>query len=92
MNYPMVDAWISTNVSDTGVKEKLLQLSKECQPLPIPLAPLETVNRVKEVESIMKGVRRFHIYMECMNLGGTEICMKKEMEHMKEKWDNMNYP
>ncbi|XP_063880968.1 scoloptoxin SSD14-like isoform X6 [Scylla paramamosain] len=92
MNYPLVDAWISTNVSDAGVREKLLRLSKECQPLPIPLAPLETVERMEDVESIMKGVRKFHIYMDCMNLGGTDICMNKEMERVKEKWDNMNYP
>lgn len=92
MNYPLVDAWISANVTDADVREKLLKLSRECQPLPIPLAPLETMDRTESAEAIVNGVRSFHIYMECMNLGGTDICMNKEMERVKEKWASANYP
>ncbi|XP_050701700.1 uncharacterized protein LOC126988008 [Eriocheir sinensis] len=88
MNYPLVDAWISANVTDAEVREELLQLSKECQPRPIPVAPLEAM----KAGGVGVGMRQFHVYMECMNAGGTAICMNKEMERVKAKWDSINYP
>lgn len=76
MNYVVVDEWLKNNVTDSSLSGQLLELSTRCQEQPAPEDP---------EDPILKSLMSFRTYMSCMDLGGTKICMDKEMKQVQEK-------